>query len=378
MKPQQALDWLHGFALPLVAGGDVRVSGVIGQRELDEVCVSSPVFDRDEKAQLLAQARQEIAGELLLDAPEPELDPTAITLAIAVQNLLFLSHPSASAAMARRSRIREVADWTVKVLHALPDSESARELAERHSMLHNLFTLGRDDVRVSFWAGRREFKGTEPPARLLKWATVRRVREERWRVSIVSEAVADQQQRAIVLALLQASPLTDLLEPLRLDPAFDLLPVSRWLRDPIVVRAVIDRWLTLGVSQFAVPFTASLLQLFQHRSASDEARLWSRFACHLHLLRYVLRAQGDALSEVQALSAAQPGVRDFFGLFAAAQRGSLGRPDDIAMDPSLSKKVDQWATSCTTVCGAARVTELETMLKRAAQLAPREIREGTA
>src|SRR5262249_22479076 len=149
---------------------------------------------RDEKAQRLGEARQEIAAELLLDAAEPELDPTSITLAMAVENLLFLSHPAAAGTTVRRSRIREVGDWTVRVLHALPDPEGARDLAERHSMVHHLFTLGRDDVRVSFWAGRREFKGSEPPARLLKWANVRRVREERWRVSIVSEAVADPLQ----------------------------------------------------------------------------------------------------------------------------------------------------------------------------------------
>jgi hypothetical protein len=378
MKPDQALDWLHGFALPLVAGGDVRVHGVIGQRELDALAVSSPVFDRDEKAQHLAEARQEIAAELLLDAPEPELEQAAITLASAVQNLLFLSHPAAAGAGVRKSRLREVSDWTVRVLHELPEPEGARDLAERHSMIHNLFTLGRDDVRVSFWAGRREFRGAEPPARLLKWATVRRVREERWRVSIVSEAVADQHQRGIVLALLQASPLTDLLEPLRLDPAFDLLPLSRWLRDPIAARAVVDRWLTLGIGQIAGPFTAALIQLYQHRSAADEARLWTRFAAHLHLLRYVIRPMGDALSEVQALAAAQPAVRDFFGLFAAAQRVDLGRPADLGIDAALTKRADLWAASCATVCGAARVSELESMLKRAAHLGSRELKEETA
>jgi hypothetical protein len=207
---------------------------------------------------------------------------------------------------------------------------------------------------------------------------VRRVREERWRVSVASEAVSDAQQRAIVLAILQASPLTDLLEPLRLDPAFDLQLHAKWLRDPTVARAVVDRWLTLGDSQIAAPITAALLQLYQHRSASDEARLCTALLCHLHLLRYVVRPVGDSLSEVQALVAAQPAVRDFFGLFAAAQRVQLGRPADLARSPALSKRVDTWAASCATVCGAARVTELELMLRRAARMEPRELKEGTA
>jgi hypothetical protein len=378
VKPDQAQEWLHGFALPLVAGGDVRVSGVLGQHELDELIVSAPVFDRDEKAQLLGEVRQEIAAELLLEAREPELDATAITLAAAMQNLLFLSHPAAVGPTVRRARLRQLADWTTLKLQSLPEPEGPAELVARHSVVHQLFTLGRDDVRVSFWAGRREFKGSEPPSRLLKWATVRRVREERWRVSVASEAVADPQQRAIVLAILQASPLTDLLEPLRLDPPFDLQVHCRWLRDPVVARAVVDRWLTLGISQIAAPVTAALLQLYQHRSAADEARLCTALLSHLHLLRYVVRPVGDALSEVQALVAAQPAVRDFFGLFAAAQRVGLGRPADLAADAALSRRVDGWAASCATVCGAARVSELESMLRRAAKLEPRELKEGTA
>ena len=63
-------------------------------------------------------------------------------------------------------------------------------------MLHHLFDLGRDDVRVSFWVGKREFHGAEPPARLLKWPELRRVREERWRVTVVGEAMADPLMQA--------------------------------------------------------------------------------------------------------------------------------------------------------------------------------------
>jgi hypothetical protein len=91
-----------------------------------------------------------------------------------------------------------------------------------------------------------------------------------------------------------------------------------------------------------------------------------------------VRPAGDSLSEVQALAAAQPAVRDFFGLFAAAQRVGLGRPADLSNDVSLGKRADAWAASCTTVCGAARVSELESMLKRAAHLPVRELKEGTA
>ena len=47
---------------------------------------------------------------------------------------------------------------------------------------------------------------------------------------MLAEAAADADQRRIVLALLAASPLTDLLEPTRLEPratSDELLPLAR-------------------------------------------------------------------------------------------------------------------------------------------------------
>jgi hypothetical protein len=246
--------------------------------------------------------------------------------------------------------------------------------------LHHLFDLGRDDVRVSFWAGRREFRGAEPPPRLLKWSNVRRVREERWRVGVVSEAVSDSQQRSIVQALLAASPLTDLLEPLRLDPSIELKPLARWLRHAEVARAVADRWLTLGFAQVAPLINVALLALYHDKDAADEVRIWTRFVCHLHLLRWALFPPGaGAVVEAQALAAAQPNVKDFFGLFAAAQRLGLGRPSDLERDRRVTDSIDRWAATCVTICGPARVAELEALLARAAHLRrDREWREGTA
>jgi hypothetical protein len=207
------------------------------------------------------------------------------------------------------------------------------------------------------------------------------VREERWRVGVVSEAVSDPQQRTIVQALLAASPLTDLLEPLRLDPSIDLRPLARWLREPQIARAVADRWLTLGFPQVAPLVNAALLALYHHKDAADEARLWTQFVCHLHLLRWAVFGSGSsaALAEAQALAAAQPNVRDFFGVFAAAQQLGLGRPADVEDDRKMIEAIDRWAKTCATLCGPARVAELETLLARAAHVGrDREMREGTA
>jgi hypothetical protein len=356
-------EWLHDFVLPLVAGGDVRVRGVLGAQDLVQVAndlglSSSPVGAK------LAEARLQVTAELWLHAAPPPLDAAALCLAVAVQNLLFLAHPGSHSLSVTSSRRQKVAKFAVATA-SLPPPTNVRELVERHSMVHHLFDLGRDDVRVSFWAGRREFRGAEPPARLLKWATVRRVREERWRVGVVAEAVADPFERQIVDAIVAASPLTSLLEPTRLEPRFQLLPVVRWLRDPEVARAVTERYLSLGVETVGPLYALSLLELYHQKEAQKEAQLATRFLCHLQLLQLLGEAaQSESTRRIrlETLVARKEQLRDFFGLFAAAEEVGLGRPPDVARDPRLSALIDSHTRLCAAVCGPKRVVELTALM----------------
>jgi hypothetical protein len=356
--------WLQRFVLPLVAGGDVRVQNAIGRGELD--LLAAGAWDDDDAARRIADARQAIMAELLLDPPAPALDEAALHFAAAMQNLLFLVHPDAAGLGVRRSKAARVARFSAALASELPAPSGAYELAARHSMLAHLFDLGRDDVRVTFWAGKREFKGAEPPPRLLKWAGLRRVREERWRVAIVTEAVGDAPLRAVVAALLAASPLTDLLDPLRLDPPFELDGAARWLGDAAVARAVADRWLSLGLYQIAPQLTGALFRLYE-RKREREARLATAFVCHVQLLALLsapARGAQERAMEMHAQAQAQAAVRDLYGLFAAAQRVRLGRPADAARDSRLAARIDEHAAACVDVCGAARVNELAALILR--------------
>ncbi len=362
--------WLHHFVLPLVAGGDVRVATVLGAREMKQLTESS--FDDDESARRIAEARHAVVSELLIDPPEPQLDEEALRLAAAMQNLLFLLHPGTVTWLARRRRLRAVAAYTTQLATLpLPDADAhgARVLAERHSILHHLFDLGRDDVRVSFWVGKREFRGAEPPARLLRWPDVRRVREERWRVTIAGEATSDALLKPIIAALLTSSPLTDLFEPARLEPRFDLLPLAHWLRQPAVARAVADRWLAAGLHEVAGAYTAGLMALYNDKEprARNAARTATAFGCHVQLLGLLSKrplTEREHLVELQGLVQAQPGLRDFFGLFAAAQRVGLGRPPDVARDARLRADVDAYAAACAALVGHERLIELIGLMAR--------------
>jgi hypothetical protein len=367
--------WLHHFVLPLVAGGDVRVAQVIGARELKALLEAD--FDRDESAHRIAEARHAVVSELVLTPREPTLDEDALRLAAAMQNLLFLLHPGTSAPSITRRRLRAVSAYAAQVATLAPpdvDLEegrtAARVLAERHSLLHHLFDLGRDDVRVTFWVGKREFRGAEPPARLLKWPELRRVREERWRVTVVGEAMADPLMKPIVTAMLASSPLTDLFEPSRLEPRLDLLPLARWLKQPEIARAVADRWLGAGLSQAAGAYTAALMTLYNDKDprAQKAARTATAFACHVQLLTLLGRrapmSEREHLLELQGLVQAQPGLRDFYGLFAAAQRVGLGRPGDVARDARLREEIDAYAAACAQLVGAERLLELVGVMAR--------------
>ncbi len=359
-----ASEWLHGFVLPLVAGGDVRVRGALGSVEL-KTLVDGGIEGLD-AAEQVAEARQQVAAELWLDAAPPMLDEPSLRLAVAIQDLLFLAHPGAHALSVRASRRRKVAEFAAQTA-SLPAPRDLEELIARHTMTQHLFDLGRDDVRVSFWAGKREYRGAEPPGRLLKWPSLRRVHEERWRVGVVGEALSDSSQRDIVAALVASSPLTDLLEPTRLEPRFDLKPLVRWLVDPRVARAVADRYLTLGIEQSGPAYAMSLTDLYNQKNAHAESRLATRFLCHLQLLSLLGEAGANESTRrirMDTLVAHKEQLRDFFGLFAAAQRVGIGRPDDIGRDLRLQSLIDSHGRLCEAVCGAPRVLELAGVMAR--------------
>ena len=81
---------------------------------------------RGEVVGRIGEARHAVAAELVIDAPEPDLDTDALRLAVAVHNLLFLSHPGTRAASVRKGRLAEVAAFAAKAGAAAAARERAR------------------------------------------------------------------------------------------------------------------------------------------------------------------------------------------------------------------------------------------------------------
>lgn len=374
-----AQEFLRTFALPLVRGGKVHVGAPLGRAGLRQLQQAAPRLAGTDTAAELSAARQEIIAELLFHAPAPGLDedPYTLPLLLAVHDLMFLLHPAAQGLLFSDRRLRRVAGFAMAVcrqaVKALkrPDGHTARLLCERHSLLHSLFTVSREDVRVSFWAGRREFLGTEPPARLLAWRSVRRVHEERWRVVWYLQMLGlpGGIGRLGIDALLAASPLTDLLMPRRLDPPFDLGKHVALLRQPAICRALCYYYLDMGLPEVGGALAGSVTNLLStgSRGAAD-AQLLLRFLSHLHLCTLLRDDDPEGAQEPLLPAVGSDGaLRDLYGLYGVLERDwrHLAVPPDVAFHSSgLSRRVAAYAEACLRMAGPLRIEELAVLCAR--------------
>ena len=356
-------EFATGVLLPLATGGTLVVRGPIDAKDVAEL-----IEERRSMPGLaeVAAARQGMFAHFLYDAEAPPLDEDAIKIAAAVHNLCFLLGQDRYDE--QKGTLHRVAAFTAR-LAALPPPEDEQALLGRHALVGKVRTLCRRDVRVRFWAGHREYRGESPPRRLLRWQSLRRVREEHTTVDLFAEALAIPSARAIVAALLTSSPLTDLLGIERVDPLVDLRSAARWLRAPVIARALADDYLRRSLPGIEGPFAAALMVLYNQKAA-DAAATATCFHSHLHLLDLIARPSRDREGHLQVLRGYVQGrertVADGFGLHAAADRVGLGRPRDLVRDAVLSRNADAYAEACAELVGPRRLAELTGLLTRGA------------
>jgi hypothetical protein len=361
--------FLADFVTPLVAGGHLLIGGPLGRAGLHrfggaELPASASAMIDD--------ARARVAASLLLDPAPPLFDRDALRLALAVHDLLFLSHPRAGD-LGVRGRLPLVAECA-QSLATLEPTRAPDELVARHSLLHLLPTLSRTDVRVSFWVGKREFHGEEPPRMLTAWPNVRRVHEERWHVACFGEAASHPLGGPVVRALLDASPLTDLLHPVRIDPRFDLGRHAALLSLPSIARAVAYAWLE-DLDHVAGALAQAALAELEEAPPEVRDPVLALFS-HLHLCLVLGRpheGRGDPRDRRAGPASPQrftvggdPAQRDFYGLFAALSRAApeLSAPADVRGDPRFAAALAEHTAACAATCGPSRTAELERLVAR--------------
>ncbi len=359
VKPEQ---FVADFVRPLVGGGAVQVSAPLGRAGLEKLREAElpPSVLAD-----VAVARAAIANDLLVDAVPPQLDLEAMRLAVAVHDLLFLFHPRAEGLAVRDARLEEVARFAAACAR-LPDTRDTDALVARHTMLHLLPGLGRTDVEVTFWVGRRQFHGEEPPRRLLAWPNLRRVRQERTRVSCFAEAASHPLGGPVVRALLDGSPLTDLLHPVRLEPKLALGPRVALLADPTLCRLVAYAYLEEGIERVGGAVAGAVLAELDGSSTAN-ARFACAFLAHLHLCMLLAPQAPREPQPSRFPVGGDPALRDFYGLFAALERTSpdLAAPADVRGDARLARRLAAHAATCAATAGPQRITELSALVARA-------------
>jgi len=357
-------DFATDVLVPLAAGGVLNVRAPL---DADDVASLREARARMPGLAELAEARRMTLVRFLRDAPAPDLDDDAIYLGAAIHNLCWLlaqpHHEDGGRSLQR------IAAYTAH-LCALPPPRDELALTARHALVGRMRSLSRRDVRVRFWAGHREFRGETPPARLLRWQSLRRVRQEQSTVDLFTEAIATPATRAIVVALLAASPLTDLLGVERTDPLIDLKNAARWLRSPSIARALADEYLRRGLQVIEPGLTVALIALYNVKGATADAATATAFHSHLHLLELLARPNRDREGHLQVIRGhAQGRERSApvgFGLFAAADRIGLGRPGDVARDATLSANIDAYVLACAELVGQRRMQELTGLVARGA------------
>ena len=354
-------DFVAQVLVPLATRGTLTVHDPI-----DADDVAALVEHRASLAGIaeLAEARRKVAVRFLYHADAPSLDADSLRIGVAIHNLCWLlvqkKHDSGV--------IARIAAYSARVAKLAPPADE-EALCARHALVESMLTLTRNDVHVRFWAGQQTFLGEQPPQRLLRWQSVRRVQEDHTAVKLLDEALAVPSLHAIVAALLASSPLTHLLCP-RPELPLDLQRAARWIAAPKIARVVADTWLARGLPAIEADVVEPLIAVYNVEHAKDEAAIATSFHSHLHLLDVLARPARDVEGHLQILRGYTKGmtrtVTDGFGLHAAAERVGLGRPADLGLDAALERNASAYADACTELVGNRRVLELVGLVSRGA------------
>lgn len=223
MTAELALRVHRDVVAPLVLGGPLRPGRPLGGAAALTLGDYAAAVDVDLRSRVdLARtrvARRLSAIDLLPDASKDDW-----TLFGALHDWLAAASPELASVLSPRAGDR-VLDLVEGALERTAGPRDALAALSRHTFFARLFEITRTDVRVSFWAGSREFLGTKPPARLLVWKDVRRVRvaeDARPLMSLPDHGARVDGDRWVAVGrrILALSPLTDLATLTRSAPAF--------------------------------------------------------------------------------------------------------------------------------------------------------------
>jgi hypothetical protein len=154
----------------------------------------------------------------------PELDAASFAILAGLHDLLQVTNHHLGGALLRGRYPRLLANvrWLCERIPAPRDIAAA---LDRHATFARALEIVRTDATVSWWTGSARFRGEPPPARLLAWRELRRVRVDARKVPIaempvgVASVLPDEYAEVLNLWL-SRSPLTDIATATRTSPTF--------------------------------------------------------------------------------------------------------------------------------------------------------------
>jgi hypothetical protein len=200
-------------AKPLMIGGSLRPfdpigpSGAMGIAE--QAVRGLPASDMS----WLTVARVRQARHLCPIDALPDLTVEEWLMIVAVHDLVRATDPEVGSFLSP-GRAVQVMQGALGVLAQVPAPRDVGEALARHATFASLLSIRRTDTAVHWWCGSKTFAGRKPPARLLSWPEVRRVRSQSVDQDVGSMMSGSEASREsyeeVLRALLARTPLTDL------------------------------------------------------------------------------------------------------------------------------------------------------------------------
>lgn len=348
--------FVSDFLLPLVRGGKLAIDRPLSRKSVEALARAhgravaglrsggrAPDPGEGEAAEALARARHEALTPLVPDAPAPGMDEDTWRLGGAVHDLLALAHPAICTGVGSDARVQRVA-FEAAALATLGPPATMGVLLARHSLLARLSEVVRLDRTVHYWLGQKTFVGRPPPARLLALPRVRGVKVDVVQRAWLRDVGVPAAARPAFLALTEASPLGEALDPLRLDPPPHWGRLLSALRFPAVCRLVASRLVETGLGRVgdaladALYRFASMDEPSVHPPTPEALAFIFGFLAHLVWLELVFGDGAEPRKE-RDRPGGDPG-RELAVLLAAAERRApaLLRPADVPPGSELEAR----------------------------------------
>ncbi|MDB4963194.1 MAG: hypothetical protein JWP01_3193 [Myxococcales bacterium] len=384
MAKTSVKDFLSRFVKPLVAGGELHVGAPIPlpdvarwESELGEASVETVDVD---------DARTAVLSTLVCRPPAFLLEGDELSLAAGLHNALFLVHPRADQWSVSDRQRRKIIDSSLAMV-SQPLTHNRTRVMARHALLHNLMSLTRRDITVSWWTGRARFQGQKPPTRLTAWKGMRRVRED---VTIVDfdELLAVPDTAPVIATLLRRTPLTQLLDAHPGAPPLHWEDAVFLLRDAELARAIAYRLVPDAAPKEQITGPARLAaayeQMLERAPDEGDVRAVGAFLVHLNALFCLAElnlrepgAKSPLISTVLSAETAGQRPRGLATLFAlpgalAVVDPRLAMPPGIADLPALAQRWKVHRAQTAELLGEAVIDALAARLRRHFRLAMRD------